>query len=108
MVLTPTPATLKKYGLSEPEWKAMLDEQGGVCYVCEQEPKKGRLVIDHYHAKGWRKMPPEQRKLFVRGLLCWWCNSSFLGRGITTAKARNVVRYLERYEAKRGNIEPIK
>jgi hypothetical protein len=98
MVLTPTEATLKKYGLSEVEWKAILDRQGGVCAVCRNEPKKGRLCIDHEHVKGWKKLPPEQRKLYVRGLLCWFCNHYYLSRAITVAKAYYVVDYLERYE----------
>jgi hypothetical protein len=98
MINTPSKATLKKYGLSEDEWKSILDHQNGVCFVCEKEPSKGRLCIDHEHAKGWKKMPPEKRKLCVRGLLCWVCNHYYLGRGITIPKAKNVVRYLEQYQ----------
>lgn len=104
MILTPKPATLKKYGLSEDEWKAILDRQASVCYVCKIEPTKGRLCIDHEHAKGWKKMPPEQRKLYVRGLLCWTCNHYYLGRGITILKSKNVTEYLEAYQARRPGI----
>lgn len=100
MILTPSSATLKKYGLSESEWRAILEHQKGVCFVCEKEPSKGRLCIDHEHAKGWKKMPPEKRKLYVRGLLCWVCNHYYLGRGITIAKAQNVAKYLIEYENK--------
>ena len=102
MVLTPTPATLKRYGLSEEEWRTILERQGGVCFVCELEPSKGRLCIDHDHVKGWKKMPPEQRKIYVRGLLCWYCNNRLLSRGITIRKSRNVTLYLEQYEARRA------
>jgi hypothetical protein len=97
-VLTPTPSTLARYGLTEQEWRAILDRQGGVCYVCEQEPKKGRLCIDHEHAKGWKKMPPDQRKRFVRGLLCWFCNRQYLCRGITVERSQRVTLYLQEYE----------
>lgn len=97
MILTPSLATLKKYGLSESEWRALLDKQGGVCAVCKIEPSKGRLCIDHEHVKGWKKMPPEKRKLYVRGLLCWVCNHYYLGRGISIQKAQNVVLFLEDY-----------
>lgn len=98
MVQTPSKATLKRYGLSEEEWKVMLDKQGGVCYVCQKEPTKGRLCIDHEHVKGWKKLPDHERKLFVRGLLCWVCNHYYLGRGINIQKAENVVSYLKQYE----------
>jgi hypothetical protein len=101
MILTPKPATLKRYGLSEAEWRAILEKQGGVCAICKRVPSTGRTVIDHFHAKGWKKMPPEQRKLYVRGLCCWFCNHAFLGRGITVEKSRNVTLYLEEFEARK-------
>lgn len=97
MIITPSKATLKKYGLSEADWRSILDAQGSVCFVCKREPSKGRLCIDHEHVKGWKKMPPESRKLYVRGLLCWVCNHYYLGRGITLDKAHNVVKYLAEY-----------
>jgi len=106
MVLTPSPTTLKKYGLSEQEWKAHLDAQGGVCAVCKQEPKKGRLCIDHFHVKLWKKLPPEQRKQWVRGLLCWRCNTTFVGRGVTVERSKAVTAYLETFEARRPP-EPV-
>ena len=98
MISVPSVATLKKYGLSEAEWAEILDRQGAVCAVCKKAPSTGRLCIDHDHAKGWKKMPPEKRKLFVRGLLCWVCNHYYLGRGISITKAENVVLYLKRYQ----------
>jgi hypothetical protein len=100
-LLTPKPGTLKKYGLSVKEWRAMADKQKHACYVCEQEPTKGRLCIDHEHAPKWKKMPPEKRKLYVRGLLCFRCNTSFVGRGITISRAENVARYLKEYEERK-------
>lgn len=101
MIQTPKPATLKRYGLSEEEWRKMADAQGHACYVCRRVPKTGRLVIDHEHVKLWKKMPPEKRKIYVRGLLCWTCNATFLGRGITIERSRNVTRYLEEYELRK-------
>lgn len=103
MIKTPSKATLKKYGLSEEEWKAILDSQGSVCFICKKYPKTGRLCVDHEHVKGWKKMPPEERKKYVRGLLDWFCNHYYLGRGITIEKAKNVVKYLEQYENRQNN-----
>ncbi len=79
----------------------MADEQGEACFVCKQKPMKGRLCIDHEHAKGWKKMPPDERKLYVRGLLCFRCNTTFVGRGVTIERAQRVALYLEKYEAKK-------
>jgi len=106
-VLAPSPATLKKYGLSLEEWQAILDRQGGVCFVCEQEPTKGRLCIDHFHVKKWKKMPPEQRKLYVRGLLCFRCNTTFVGRGINVRRAQRVADYLQNYESIRPKDDTV-
>lgn len=100
-LLTPSLATLKKYGLSLEEWQAMADAQGHACYVCHQVPTKGRLCIDHEHVKNWKKMPPERRKLFVRGLLCFRCNTTYVGRSITVERSRRVTQYLEAYEARK-------
>lgn len=104
MVQTPSKATLKRYGLSEDEWRSILDSQGGVCYVCKKEPSKGRLCIDHEHVKNWKKLPDDQRKLYVRGLLCWVCNHYYLGRGINIEKAENVVSYLKQYQTRKDKI----
>lgn len=61
-------------------------------------PTTGRLVIDHFHQKGWKKLPPEQRRLWIRGLICWYENHAYLGRGITVQKSRAITAYLERFE----------
>lgn len=99
MICVPKPATLKRYGLTGEAWLAILEAQGGVCYVCQKAPPSGRLCTDHEHVRGWKGKPPEERRRFVRGLLCWTCNHYYLGRGITVAKARRVVEYLERPRA---------
>lgn len=97
-LVQPSPTTLKKYGLTNEDWTAMATRQGGVCAVCKQLTKTGRLCIDHFHVKGWKKLPPEKRKLYVRGLLCWRCNTTFVGRGITVERSRCVTTYLEAFE----------
>lgn len=62
--------TLKsKYGLSTSDYDRMLEQQGGVCAICNREPternKAGMVMlnVDHCHATGK-----------VRGLLCPLCN----------------------------------
>jgi hypothetical protein len=97
----PKKATLSKYGLCLAEWQALADSQGGVCYVCEKLTTTGRLCIDHEHVKDWKKLLPEHRKLFVRGLLCYRCNTTFVGRGVTIQRAERVAAYLRLYASRR-------
>lgn len=96
----PLPETLRKYGLSVEEWRAILEAQGGVCAICGKLPPSGRLVVDHEHVKGWRRMKPEVRKTYVRGILCWWDNKNFVGRSITIPKAKRVLAYLQEHHRK--------
>ena len=94
----PTKATLRKYGLTAEDWLKILNSQGGVCAVCKNIPDNGRLCTDHEHVKGWKKLAPEQRKLYVRGLLCYFCNHWYVGRAINIFKAKNTLAYLEAFE----------
>lgn len=79
----------------------MANNQDHKCFVCQQEPTKGRLCIEHEHVKGWRHLLPEHRKLFIRGLACFLCNTQYLGRGLTIERAKRVVMYLENYLVRR-------
>jgi Recombination endonuclease VII len=100
-VKVPSAATLKKYGLTAEEWLKILADQNNVCFICQKYPSTGRLCVDHYHVPKWKSLPPEQRKLWIRGILCWFCNHSYVGRAITVQKAERVVQYLKEFEAKR-------
>jgi hypothetical protein len=90
------------------EWKALAESQGGVCYVCETLTTTGRLCIDHEHVKDWKKLLPEHRKLFVRGLLCFRCNTTFVGRGVTIRRSERVAEYLKLYSSRRpAEVPPV-
>jgi Recombination endonuclease VII len=54
-----------RYGIGEEDVQRMLEEQNGLCAVCERQPAEH---VDHCH---------ETKK--VRGLLCFNCNGA-LGR----------------------------
>lgn len=94
-VVLPNRGTLRRYGLTALEWVRLLLAQGGVCAVCGKVPRTGKFNTDHEHVRGWKRMPPEERKRHVRGMLCHFCNHYYAGRGITVAKAEAVVRYLK-------------
>jgi hypothetical protein len=95
----PTDNTLRKYGLTRLDFDMLMKAQGGVCAICKRRPN-GRWNIDHFHVRGWGKMPPERRKLWVRGATCWKCNKYLLGPGINVERAQNVLSYLQRFEAR--------
>jgi hypothetical protein len=97
----PCDVTLHKYGLTRDDWNELASRQDYACYVCRKLPKSGRLCIDHEHVRGWKKMPPEKRKIYVRGLLCWFCNRTYVGRSITVEKSKRVTKYLEEHETRR-------
>ena len=100
-VRVPTDGTLKKYGLTRVEWLAILKRQGWVCAICERVPASGRWVTDHEHVRKFKKLPFNQRRWYVRGIICSFCNSHCVGRFMTLPKARNAVKYLRAYELRR-------
>lgn len=102
IIKVPKPATLRKYGLDAQGWLAILEAQGWVCAICRKVPPSGRMVTDHHHVPKWKKMDPDRRRGFVRGITCWTCNHYYLGRGITESKAYNVVAYLRAFAARLG------
>jgi hypothetical protein len=94
---------LNSYGLTLDEYEAISKAQGGVCAVCGRPPKTRSLHVDHEHVKGYNKLPPSERRKYIRGLLCFTCNWIFLSRGISLEKARKMVCYLENYDRNKAN-----
>lgn len=59
----PQQAPSRRNLLIEEEYRVLYERQGGVCAICGEKPKSGRLVVDHVHGSDR-----------VRGLLCNLCN----------------------------------
>ncbi len=95
----PTKATLRKYGIDETEWLNFLAMQDWVCAICKKRHYSWN--IDHEHVPGWKKMLPERRKRYVRGVLCIHCNWRVIHSNLPAWMARNMADYLEAYEARR-------
>jgi hypothetical protein len=102
MKQSPTQKTLQKYGLTEQDWKIRWLLQGEKCPVCKRSGDNILFVIDHEHVKGWKKMPPEKRRKFIRGIICTYCNQRRVGRGITTETAYNSYLYLKEYDERKS------
>jgi hypothetical protein len=100
-VRTPTKMTLDKYGLSLPEWKAIYVGQGGVCAICGKAPSSGIFHVDHKHIPKYKTMPAQIKKMYVRGLLCQFCNRFYMARAMTKLKAENIIKYLDQFELRR-------
>jgi len=87
------------YGLTKQEWLDIFIAQGCMCPICKVTNKK--FVTDHFHVRGWKNMPPHERKKYVRGILCTYCNFRVLFTGVTIEKLENAVAYLRRWEARK-------
>jgi hypothetical protein len=76
----------RKYGITIEQYDAMLEAQGGGCFICGRPPREDiSLHVDHDHFTGQ-----------VRGILCFRCNNAladFQEDPILLAKA---AAYLER------------
>ncbi len=89
----------RTYGITEREYNKLLKLQRGVCAICGGKAKTRKLAVDHEHVKGYKKMPPTEKRKYVRGIVCFPCNWIMLSRGVTLDKAKGLVGYLERYHA---------
>lgn len=84
-------AIYKKYGITREDYFRILDEQGGVCFICLRDPLKIRpkrnLAVDHSHSTGE-----------IRGLLCYSCNHRLMGYMVKedVDKVRRLLEYLTR------------
>lgn len=74
-----------KYGLLPAEFDRLMEEQGGVCAICEKPPAQGKhLYVDHDHVTRG-----------VRGLLCQKCNTGIGMFGDDAEVMRRAVGYID-------------
>lgn len=78
--------TLRKYGLTQEAYDAMLRGQGGVCAICSREFEDA-LHVDHDPVSG-----------AVRGLLCGSCNRGIGLLGHDTERLIAAATYLVKSE----------
>jgi len=83
---------LKAYGLTDADYRAMVEAQASRCAICEQPERIVRngelepLCVDHDHQTGR-----------VRGLLCRTCNSALGKFKDSPEMLRRALAYMEGY-----------
>ncbi|QGJ92071.1 endonuclease VII [Gordonia phage Keelan] len=81
---------LAKYGITGEQYYAILEAQGGKCFICQRAiGKRRKLAVDHDHDT-----------MEVRGILCQPCNFIIIGRYDKEALLR-ALEYLEYPPARR-------
>jgi hypothetical protein len=68
---------------ARPFYAQLLLASGGKCPLCDAEPTRNKLNIDHDH-----------KLMHVRGVLCWRCNK-FLHGWMTPEWLRRAATYVE-------------
>jgi hypothetical protein len=76
----------ERYGLTDADYDALVEKQGGVCAICGQTDRDKPLSVDHDHIDGG-----------VRGLLCFRCNMGLGLFGDMPTRLREAAQYLEEY-----------
>lgn len=82
----------RRYGLSDGDYRALLEAQAGACYLCAHRPAVGdvALCVDHDAGTGE-----------VRGLLCRECNKGLGFLRHSSAVLRAAAAYLDDPPARR-------
>lgn len=81
----------RTYGIGVKEWRAMHEDQAGLCAIClgegfhMREDHQQKLMVDHCHDTGQ-----------VRGLLCHNCNRALGLLQDSKRIVKRVLEYLER------------
>lgn len=99
----PTDRTLAKYGIDSERWLELFQLQNWRCAICLKT--KATWNTDHHHVPGWAKKPPEERAIYVRGILCWHCNRHVVGSYLSAADGQRIADYLLAYETRRSQLE---
>lgn len=86
------------YGITVDDYEAMLTAQNNACAICQTASKS--LHIDHEHSENYASLPPEEKRLRVRGLVCRSCNTSKIGSNDLESALKIVAYLLSHYQIK--------
>lgn len=77
----------RKYGMTVEQYDAMLEAQGGGCFICGRAPREDiSLHVDHDHSTG-----------AVRAILCFRCNNALADFQEDPKLLRKAAIYLDRH-----------
>lgn len=91
------------YGLTLDEYNAMYNEQGGVCKICGGVSSDGTsLAVDHDHSVDfeWKFLSSQEKRKYIRGLLCRDCNTGVAMFKDDIDKINKAIKYLNEYKIK--------
>ena len=75
---------MRKYGMTIEQYDAMLETQGGGCFICSRPTREDiSLHVDHDHSTGK-----------VRGILCFRCNNALADFGEDPDILRKAASYV--------------
>lgn len=78
---------MRKFGMTIEQYDAMLEGQGGGCWICGRPPREDiSLHVDHDHATGR-----------IRGILCFCCNNALADFGDNPELLRKAAGYVSRH-----------
>lgn len=85
--MTPRDKYLRRvYGITEEQYKEILEKQGGGCAICGKTPEqeKKNLAVEHNHRTG---------EIF--GIACSYCNKYVIGRHLPVETVEKLLEYLK-------------
>jgi len=78
---------MRKYGMTIEQYDAMLEAQGGGCFICGRAPRGDiSLHVDHDHSSG-----------AIRGILCFRCNNALADFQEDVQLLARAAAYLDRH-----------
>ena len=85
----------RKFNITTEQYETMLNNQGGVCYICQNLCDTGFfLAVDHDHNTG-----------IIRGLLCKNCNSGLGMFKDNQESMRRAIEYLNVNQFEKRNVD---
>src|SRR5882757_5648051 len=91
---------LKTYGITLIEYNQILEEQNGVCKICQKPPTNRRLHTDHDHAMVRQKI--DSKKLCLGNWLVWVSGMEIKTIQSTKSKGLAIVRSQLKRRSVRG------
>lgn len=94
---------IKAYGITLEEYEQMLADQGGVCKICGNPPKKNRLSTDHDH----RFTKTKYSKIKHRSVWSVWVGDPMTSTLIASDKRLRLAIRAIKHQLKRESVRGL-